>query len=166
MANQTVCVPKPTKFNIMRRMKPPQTPISDLTEMVTGMAPELMPGEFVFCTFPDATYGQLAHYRPVASIIEGEGLTLVLPHQEALNADLPFDGRFRMLTLQVHSSLSAYGLTAVFATALAREKISANVVAGYFHDHLFVPVDQADAALGVLRRLAADPGPIIAKVMG
>ena len=45
----------------------------------------------------------------------------------------------------------------VLSQALSDNKISANPIAGYFHDHLFVPVEQAEEAvriLGVVRREA------------
>jgi hypothetical protein len=42
------------------------------------------------------------------------------------------------------------------ASALAEEGISANVVAAYFHDHLFVPWEQRDRAMAILSTLAAD----------
>ena len=59
-----------------------------------------------------------------------------------------------MVTLRVHSSLAAVGLTAAVATALTGVGISCNVVAGYFHDHLFVPVDRGQEAVEVLSSLA------------
>ena len=58
------------------------------------------------------------------------------------------------LTLAVHSDLAAVGLTAAVAGALAVEGIACNVVAGYYHDHLFVPAERADDALAALARLA------------
>ena len=39
-------------------------------------------------------------------------------------------------------------------TALADAGISCNVLAGYHHDHLLVPADQTQRALGVLRHLS------------
>ena len=63
---------------------------------------------------------------------------------------------FRRITLTVHSSLEAVGLTASISAALAAEGISANVVAAYFHDHVFVPEERADDALAALRKLAGD----------
>ncbi|MNG35746.1 hypothetical protein D3C84_1225580 [compost metagenome] len=61
------------------------------------------------------------------------------------------------ITLQVHSSLAAVGLTAAFASALGQANISCNVIAGYHHDHLFVAQADAERALAVLRQLAASP---------
>jgi len=64
--------------------------------------------------------------------------------------NLVFDAVFYKTTLEVHSSLEAVGLTAAISTALTANEISANVTAGYFHDHLFVPTDKADQALATL----------------
>jgi hypothetical protein len=54
----------------------------------------------------------------------------------------------------VHSALDAVGLTAAFAAALTDEGVSANVVAGFFHDHLFVPEDRRHDAMQTLQDLA------------
>lgn len=54
----------------------------------------------------------------------------------------------------MHSSLEAVGLTAAFATELTRHGLSANVVAGYYHDHVFVDADDAERAVAVLQTLS------------
>jgi len=59
-----------------------------------------------------------------------------------------------MITLDIHSSLEAVGLTAAFATALGNEGISANVVAAYYHDHIFVPAVDAGRAVAALQALS------------
>ena len=53
----------------------------------------------------------------------------------------------------MHTALDAVGLTAAVATALAEHGIPANVIAGFYHDHLLVPEDRADDAVAVLRGL-------------
>ena len=58
------------------------------------------------------------------------------------------------ITLGVQSSLAAVGLTARVATILAERGIAANVIAGYHHDHVFVPWDRRDEALQALRALS------------
>ena len=93
-------------------------------------------------------------FEPVAAIVETEGLTLVLPRTRADAAGLGYDSVFRRITLEVHSSLDAVGLTAAFSAALTEQGISANVVAGYFHDHLFVQADAAGHAIAALEALA------------
>jgi len=73
----------------------------------------------------------------------------------AVRAGLRHGFRCRRITLTVHSSLEAVGLTAAVAGALARQGISANVVAAFYHDHIFVPRDQAERAVAVLEKLGA-----------
>ena len=57
------------------------------------------------------------------------------------------------LTLEVRSALDAVGSTAAVAAALAAENIPCNVLAGYHHDHLLVPIDKADLTIAVLKAL-------------
>jgi hypothetical protein len=84
---------------------------------------------------------------------EQEGLTLVVPEEQAVAAGVPVLFRAAWISLTVHSDLAAIGLTAAFSSALGGAGISCNVVAGAFHDHIFVPVEQAEHALAVLRTL-------------
>ncbi len=118
------------------------------------MRPTLGAGEFVFVSRPGASYGAGEELSPVAAVAEDEGLTLVVPRVHADAFAEPYDGVFRMITLRVHSSLAAVGLTAAVAAALTEHGISANVVAAYYHDHVFVPADRADEAVHVLSALA------------
>lgn len=128
---------------------------TDLGRLLATMSPEPMPGEYVFCTFPDASYGDHAELEPVAAIAEHEGLTLVVPKANADRHGLAYESVFAGITLAVHSSLEAVGLTAVFSACLTRHGISANVVAGYHHDHLFVQADRAEQAMAALKELSA-----------
>ena len=64
------------------------------------------------------------------------------------------DSTFKRITCNVHSSLDAVGMTAVMSAALTQANISANVVAGYYHDHIFVPAGRADESIAVLFELA------------
>jgi hypothetical protein len=70
------------------------------------------------------------------------------------NAGLAGTFRSAWITLRVRSALTAVGLTAAVAAALTRDGIPCNIIAGFHHDHLFVPVDQADRALAALAALA------------
>ena len=65
-----------------------------------------------------------------------------------------FEGTFSCITCEVHSSLDAVGMTAAMTTALTDKGISANVVAGFYHDHIFVPCQRADEAVMVLSSLS------------
>jgi hypothetical protein len=60
---------------------------------------------------------------------------------------------FACITITINSSLEAVGLTAAMSAALASHGISANVVAAYHHDHIFVPADRADDAIKALKDL-------------
>lgn len=122
----------------------------NLEELLRSMAPVLREGEFVFCTMKGASYGDYSYTGPIASFQEEEGLTLVIPRSNADQAELPYDGLFKCITLGVHSSLQAVGLTAAVAGILANDGIAANVIAGYFHDHIFVQAGLANRAIGLL----------------
>ncbi|MBE4002677.1 ACT domain-containing protein [Vibrio parahaemolyticus] len=128
--------------------------ITDLDELLRSMSPKLVESEFVFCTVS----GVLTDYvelNPVATFIESEGLTLVLEKSAAEKAGLSFDGTYSQITLTVHSSLESVGLTAAVASKLASKGISANVIAAYYHDHIFVQSGKAEAAVSALEELSA-----------
>ncbi|NTS77147.1 ACT domain-containing protein [Catenovulum sp. SM1970] len=124
--------------------------IKALDQLLQSMAPVLTNKEYVFCTVK-SDLASCVSYQPIASFIEDEGLTLVLEKQTAIKAGLNFEGVFKKITLTVHSSLEAVGLTAAIATKLAERDISANVIAAYYHDHIFVPANKADLALNALK---------------
>ncbi len=92
-----------------------------------------------------------------ALIREKEGTTVICPLQRARRAGLIHEGEFARITLAVHSSLQAVGLTAHFSKTLADAGISCNVVAGFYHDHLFVPWACRDEALRRLQNLTESP---------
>lgn len=114
------------------------------------MEPELRPGRFVFTTAAEIPAG--AH--PVVTVREPEGVTLVVDLDQADRLGLAYEYVAAMITLRVHSSLDAVGLTAAVARQLADHGISCNVVAGYFHDHLFVPESEAQRTVRLLEKLA------------
>ncbi|MGY5449569.1 ACT domain-containing protein [Agarivorans sp. MS3-6] len=123
--------------------------MTDLEALLKSMQPQLLEPEFVFCTVA----GSLVDYislKPLATFIEAEGLTLVLDKTAAQHAGLPFEASFRQITLTVHSSLEAVGLTAAVSAKLAANGISANVIAAYYHDHIFVQSAKAEQALAAL----------------
>ncbi|QND49734.1 ACT domain-containing protein [Rhizobium lusitanum] len=129
--------------------------ITDLKLLLVGMKPDLVEGEFVYCSVPASSLADYIHLNPVGLFQEREGVTLILPVEAARQAGLPAEPAMRMITLEIHSSLGAVGLTAALATALGNEGISANVVAGYYHDHIFVPVADAGRAMAALQALSA-----------
>nr|WP_238419874.1 ACT domain-containing protein [Streptomyces taklimakanensis] len=116
------------------------------------MRPELDPVRYAFVTVSgDRVPPGLS---PVVTVAEAEGLTLVVPEEEADRAGLDHDYAAGRITLRVHSALDAVGLTAAVAAELASAGLSCNVVAGYHHDHLFVPHERAEEAVRLLEALA------------
>lgn len=121
--------------------------------MIAGMAPERRPGEWAFVSVAPAEAGELMS-EALAMFREGEGVSLVLPHAQAVAA-----GHDAMamawITLTVPSALDGVGLTAAVAGALAEAGIPCNMVAAFHHDHVLVPTGLAEAAVAVLRARAA-----------
>ena len=130
--------------------------VCDLAVLLRTLEPELHDGVYVDASDPAGH--ALGGLTMIAMVREREGVTVVVSEAEAVRAGLPVVFRAAWITLTVHSDLQAIGLTAAFATALGNAGISCNVIAGAFHDHLFVPVDRGADALRVLRALqrAAD----------
>jgi len=126
-------------------------PAADLAALLRSMAPELQDGVYVYSAVPADR--DLSAVAAVVIVREREGVTVVVAEQEAERARLPVLFRAAWITLTVCSDLQAVGLTAAFATALGDAGISCNVVAGAYHDHLFVPVERGADALRVLRQL-------------
>ena len=126
---------------------------TDLAVMLRDLSVSVRPGRF---TVVQAA-GAVALGNGVEAVLrEEEGTTVVATVEaaERLGCEVGFVAAW--LTLDVHSALEAVGLTAAVATALAAEAIPCNVLAGYFHDHLLVPVDRVDDALACLERLRTD----------
>ena len=126
---------------------------TDLSKLLTSLAPNLIDGDFVFCTIRNAHYGDFAELFPIASFREDEGLTLLLTRENADKAGFSYESILKGITLTIHSSLEAVGLTAAVSGKLAEKGISANVIAAYYHDHIFVQAEKADAALSALNEL-------------
>jgi hypothetical protein len=122
----------------------------NLHNLLRSLSPELIEGEFVFCTCENSGYGDHPETRPIAAFTEAEGLTLVVPRDAADSAGITYEQVFRCITLGVHSSLDAVGLTAAVAGELAAHGISANVIAAYYHDHIFIEAQKAQRAIGIL----------------
>lgn len=128
-------------------------PITDLATLIRSMEPALNPGEYVFTSVQETAGIDPAQI--IASIREPEGVSLIMAAADAERHGLPVLFRCAWITLTVHSDLAAVGLTAAFAQALGNAGISCNVVAGAYHDHIFVPVAAAEQAMAALRALQA-----------
>ena len=130
--------------------------ILDLESLLKNIQPEMSEKEYVFCSVPSVNSDLIYRLNPIGTFKEDEGLTLILEKKTAESESFQFNEIFKKITLQVHSSLAAVGLTAAVSAALADVDISANVIAAYYHDHIFVPIDSAALALKVLQKLSKD----------
>ena len=117
------------------------------------MAPQLHPETFVYCSFPD--FRIPPGLEPICTFREAEGVTAIVEKAQADDSAVPYVFESHLITLTVHSSLEAVGFLATLAGRLADANIPCNVVAGYHHDHLFVPVERGQDALAALTRLTA-----------
>jgi hypothetical protein len=134
----------------------------DLAALLVNLNPRRHTGIYVFCSVPSDGVDVAAADAAVVTVQEDEGTTLVVTSDEAERHGWPSTFPCTWITLRVTSALDAVGLTAVVATALAADGIPANVVAGFHHDHVFVPVDRGAAAMRVLAALSKDENRIVA----
>lgn len=125
---------------------------TNLDKLIKTMKPKLNVGEYVFCTAKDLKLFNI--HEIVLFFKEEEGYTIILEKciADSLQVDYTFIASW--ITLTVHSSLEAVGLTAAFSKALTNENISCNVIAGYFHDHIFVDKKDSEKAMTVLNKLS------------
>ena len=137
----------------------------DLAIMLENSRPIVNPGEYFFVPIDDETLNKLPRSATLFEFKEHrspkkphEGTTIIIERSEAEKHGIkPKDDYVAAwLTLEVQSSLEAVGLTAVFAKALGDAGVSANVVAAYYHDHIFVGVEDKEKAEKVLLELAEE----------
>ncbi len=125
---------------------------TNLNVILENLAPTMAEGEYVICSV-DANEHEELVARALSTFVETEGVTVIVLREHADRLNLRYSFIARMITLQAHSSLNAVGLLAAVSAAFAAHGIPANAVSAYYHDHLFVPVDQAHAALQILQDL-------------
>lgn len=126
---------------------------TNLNILIKNMKPVWNSGEYVFCHTDNIAGIDLNEM--ISLFKEAEVYTIILKKETADKLQLQYEYVAAWITLTVHSSLEAVGLTAAFSKVLADEGISCNVVAAFYHDHIFVNVQDADRAIAVLNALAA-----------
>ena len=124
----------------------------DLSTLLKTMRPALNPGDYVFCVLPSLHVIDLNEVLLLFK--EAEGYTVIISKELADSLQLEYSFVAAWITLSVHSALDAVGLTAAFSQALAAGGISCNVVAAFYHDHIFADKKDAEKALEILRQLA------------
>lgn len=124
----------------------------DLHEMLSDLAPFLAEAPYVFTKTDVLTEGLVN--QSFACVKEAEAYTFIMEQKVADFFKLPYHYLAAKITIQVHSALDAVGLTAALATQLANHNMSCNVVAGFYHDHLFVNYEHGSRAVEVLLALS------------
>jgi hypothetical protein len=146
---------------------------TSLHTLLSTLDPVLHEPTYIFLTIPDSQFVApfpvpLQHIQMFFR--EAKSVTLIIRHDVALQnhllpkfrdlEDSEYDVQCqypcRMITCNVHSSLEAVGFIALLATKLAERGISVNPVSAYYHDHLFVPVKEAEEALRILKQIRED----------
>ena len=125
---------------------------TNLDVLLRSLKPGLNEGDFVFCIVEDGLF--LQQEETIMQFKEKEGTTIIIKKELADRLQLSYSFVAAWITLTVHSSLEAVGLTAAFSSALANAGISCNVVAAFYHDHIFVDKKDAAKAMVILNRLA------------
>ncbi len=129
--------------------------ITLLKDLLTQMHPVLHTGNYVFVSVANTTGIDFSHVLGVFR--EKEGTSIILEKTQADQLNLKYDYISSWISLTVHSSLEAVGLTAAISNDLAKEGISCNMVAGYYHDHIFVAKPDAENAMEILHQLTQTP---------
>ena len=127
---------------------------TNLDKLLGSMSAELMDGLYVFATLSESEMP--IGVRPRMMFHEAEGMTLILLKEEAEAHGLAYEFPCRMITLNIHSSLDAIGFLARITQRLAALNMGVNPVSGFYHDHLFIPLDRADEALAELKLMSAE----------
>ncbi|WP_020526941.1 ACT domain-containing protein [Flexithrix dorotheae] len=122
---------------------------TDIDKLLKNMNPVLNPGSFVFSSVKSIS--NIPSEKIIGTFREKEGITVIVKKEIADQFNLTYDYLASWITLEVHSSLNAIGLTAAFSKALAQANISCNVMAGYYHDHIFVGKEDEEKAMGILK---------------
>jgi hypothetical protein len=117
----------------------------DLARLLPGLTPRLYPDRYAFAEMVEP----VLQADQFALVREDEGLTSIHPDPQ---------GQWARISLEIHSSLDAVGLTGVMASRLADRGISVNIIAALRHDHLFVPWEWREEAMDCLRDLQAEAG--------
>lgn len=125
---------------------------TNLSKLIRQMEPRLNEGIYVFCSLPEGAHIPVSEI--LATFREAEGCSVILPQAVADRRQIAYSFQAAWITLDIHSSLEAVGLTAVVANTLAQHGINCNVVAAFYHDHIFVENEQREKALAVLSELS------------
>ena len=122
--------------------------VTDLSVLLRSLKPNLNVGSYVFVSLKDIS--KISREDILFEFKEAEGITIILSKEKADNYNLNYEFIASWITLTVHSALDAVGLTAAVSTTLTKHNISCNVIAAFYHDHIFVSTKDTEKAMEVL----------------
>ena len=124
----------------------------NLEILLKTMKPKHNLGEFVFCEVQNLDH--INANEIIMTFREEESITLITKKEIADQLQLHYYFIASWITLTIHSSLEAVGLTAAFSKALSENGISCNVVAAFYHDHIFVDQKDTEKAMEILNKFS------------
>ena len=126
--------------------------INCLDEILKNLQPKLNSGQYVFVVCSNIK--KIPDLEDILCLFkEGPSISIIMEKSIADRLNLTYNYLAAWITLEVNSSLSAVGLTAMFSNELTKHEISCNVVAGALHDHIFVEYEKREKALTALLSL-------------
>lgn len=125
---------------------------TNLSKLIKTMTPRLNKGDYIFASIENID--EISREDTICEFREDEGWTVIIERAKADELKISYDFTASWITLDVNSSLNAVGLTAAFSAELTSHNISCNVIAGFYHDHIFVDKKDGKRALDILKSLA------------
>ncbi len=126
-------------------------PLRDLETILAQLSPQLHDGTYAVVSVPEP----IPDAHPYMTLVEAEGLTMLLRQEEAESLGLEYELPLSWITLGAYRAIGSVGLVATATTALAQASIPAVAGVGRWHTHIFVPATDTDRAMKVLHRLSA-----------
>lgn len=102
---------------------------------------------YVFISSKEAISPEIT---PLMTFQEREGQTYIIKSKDAKANNYDFTQIWSCISLGYESDLEMTGLTAAISSALSDASIPCNVVAAFYHDHIFVPEDRGEEAMIIL----------------
>lgn len=115
-----------------------------------NLSPEKATSSFVFITSKDPLPKEI---NPKMTFKEKEGHTYIIKKKEAQDYNFAFQQTWSLISLAYESDLEMTGLTAAISSALGGAKIPCNIVAAFYHDHIFVPEHLSEIAMSILQEI-------------
>lgn len=129
--------------------------LPELSEVLKIMKPKIQPGEYIFCVVSEAKFRTM-NIKALCTFKEKEGISAILDRPSADGNAIQYSSVWKMISLSVNSSLESIGMLAAISTRFAKERIPLNVISAYHHDHLFVPVQFAEKAMALLKKIGEE----------